>query len=151
MADSTALSELTRNFLIIFNQWEKGTQATRGYNVLVLLLRELDSEIARSHPALESINLPAMPTKSKRSFSKSAQKPLQSKAASLYRRQRHPRPVLFPSKFSVGSELAKLCNWHKRLPNSRLATAPTRTPMNEEHLEQFQDPIWRISNLYSVA
>ena len=53
MADSTALSELTRNFLIIFNQREKGTQATRGYNVLVLLLRELDCEIARLHPALE--------------------------------------------------------------------------------------------------
>ena len=48
MADSTALPELTRNFLIIFNQRGKGTQATRGYHVLVLLLRELDCEIARA-------------------------------------------------------------------------------------------------------
>ena len=46
--------------------------------------------IARLHPALESSNLPGMPTKSKPSVSKSAQKPPQSKAASLIVSSSHP-------------------------------------------------------------
>ena len=52
--------------------------------------------IARLHPALESSNLPGMPTKSKPSVSKSAQKPPQSKAASLIAKQQPPRKASRP-------------------------------------------------------
>ena len=74
MADSTALPELTRNFLIIFNQRGKGTQATRGYHVLVLLLRELDCEIARGIPPWKASTYRQCLRSRKPSFSESAHK-----------------------------------------------------------------------------
>ena len=67
-----------------------------------------------------------------------------------------PRPV-FPSKISVGSELAKLCNWHKETTKleagaSILSFLTKCSGLKIHHydprdIEEFQDPIWRISNL----
>ena len=107
--------------------------------------------ISRLHHALESSNLLGMRPKSKSSVSESAQKPAAGWSALTTRshwwpctNRRHrplqwttrcdvvhtksgPRPV-FPSKISVGSELAKLCNWHKETTTSRGALATgTRT------------------------
>ena len=70
-----------------------------------------------------------------------------------------PRPV-FPSKISVGSELAKLCNWHKE--TTKLEAGGSILSFLDKvfgvkihrydprDIEAFQDPIWRISNLYSI-
>ena len=69
------------------------------------------------------------------------------------------RPV-FPSKISVGTELAKLCNWHKETTKLEAGDSILSfldkvfgVKIHRYHprdIEAFQDPIWRISNLYSI-
>jgi hypothetical protein len=58
----------------------RGDSQSRAFS----LCSNLQLTIARLHPALESSNLPDMPTKSKPSVSKSAQKPLPSKGRTTY-------------------------------------------------------------------